>query len=381
MSKIKILKAATYYPDFITEVYLKNIYDRDASYETNHRKLMDTCYAWSDFWKINLEALGGFEVVETVFNVEELQKKWAEENHFKYAPANWRQSIYTEQIRMFQPDVLVMQEMYHHAHYLKELKKIVPSIKLIVGWDGILYHNKETFADCDLILSCVQDTCEYYNAFGFKTHFFKFGFETELLKRLNLNNPKYPVSFVGSIFLGPGYHQNRLKLISHIVSKVDMNIWAASFDYQWKLYSRQQIRRMIDLKFSLAYDIYNVAKRNKGMLFGMDMFQTLYDTKITFNSHGENSPKKAANMRLFEATGVGTCLLSDWKENLGDFFEPDVEVVTYKSKEEAVDKINYLLNNEAVRKNIADAGQKRTLENYSYKIRMVEIANLVKSML
>ena len=381
MSKIKILKAATYYPDFITEVYLKKIYDQDASYAANHKKLMDTCCAWSDFWKVNLEALGGFDVEETVFNVEELQKKWAEENNVKYDQDNWKESIYTEQIKAFQPDVLVMQDMYHHAHYLTDIKKIVPSIKLIVGWDGILYHKKETFENCDLILSCVQDTCDYYNAYGFKTHFFKFGFETELLKRLEQNNPIYPVSFVGSLFLGPGYHQNRLKLISHIVSKVDMNIWAASFDYQWKLYSRHQIRRMMDFKFSLVYDIYNVAKRNKGMLFGIDMFQALHDTKITFNSHGENSPKKAANMRLFEATGVGTCLLTDWKENLNDFFEPDVEVVTYKSKDEAVDKIRYLLKNEAERKKIADAGQKRTLENYSYKMRMVEISDLIKSML
>ena len=381
MSKIKILKAATYYPDFISEVYLKKIFDPQLDYAANHKKLMDTCCAWSDFWKINLEALGEFEVQETVFNVEELQKKWAKENDFKYDQQDWKQSIYTEQIRVFQPDILVMQDMYHHAHYLTNLKKVIPSIKLIVGWDGILFHNKETFLDCDLILTCVQDTCDYYESFGFKTHFFKFGFETELLKKLKQNHEKYPVSFVGSLHLGPGYHLNRLKLISHIVSNVDMNIWAASFDYQWKLYSPHQIRRMMDFKFSLVYDIYKVAKRNKGMLFGIDMFQTLHDTKITFNSHGENSPKKAANMRLFEATGVGTCLLTDWKENLSDFFVPDVEVVTYKTKEEAVDKIKYLLNNEAERKKIADAGQKRTLENYSYQLRMIEIASLFKSML
>ena len=43
-------------------------------------------------------------------------------------------------------------------------------------------------------------------------------------------------------------------------------------------------------------------------------------------------------MRLFEATGSGACLVTDWKENLGELFEPDVEVVTYRSVAECVKK-------------------------------------------
>jgi hypothetical protein len=379
MSKIKILKATAYYPDFIKDVYLSKLYDAQANYDYNHQKLMDTCSHWADFWKTNLETTGEFEVMEVVFNIESLQKKWAIEHNISITTEDWQQQIFHEQIEYFKPDVIVMQDVYKYSHYLHNLKKKTPSIKLIIGWDGILFHNANTFSDCDLILSCVQETCDYYEANGFKTHYFKFGFEPKILDKLKNNLPLHNVSFVGSLFLGEGYHQNRLKLISYISSYLDINIWAASFNYQWKLYSKHQIRRMMDFRFQLVYDIYNVAKRNRGSLFGIEMFQALHDSKIVINTHGENSPKKAANMRLFEATGVGTCLLTDWKENISDFFEPDVEVVTFKNKYEALDKIKYLLNNENERKKIAVAGQKRTLKNYSYKLRMSEIADLIKN--
>ena len=84
-------------------------------------------------------------------------------------------------------------------------------------------------------------------------------------------------------------------------------------------------------------------------------------------------------MRLFEATGVGSCLVTDWKPNISEFFEPDKEVVVYKSPAECLEKINYLLNNENKRKEIARAGQKKTVETYSFEKRIRDFANAVLS--
>ena len=42
-------------------------------------------------------------------------------------------------------------------------------------------------------------------------------------------------------------------------------------------------------------------------------------------------------MRLYEATGMGSLLLTDRKDNLRQLFEEDHEIVTYESKEEALD--------------------------------------------
>ena len=119
------------------------------------------------------------------------------------------------------------------------------------------------------------------------------------------------------------------------VRNVDMNIFAASFNYQWKYLSKQQIRRMLDMRFGLVSDIHTTGIRNKGGVFGIDMYQVLADSRITLNTHANNNPNEAGNMRLFEATGAGSCLLTDWKQNLNDYFKVDSEIVTFRTKEEA----------------------------------------------
>ena len=102
---------------------------------------------------------------------------------------------------------------------------------------------------------------------------------------------------------------------------------------------------------------------------------------MTLNNHIDLSSGFANNMRLFEATGVGTCLLTDWKPNLHELFEPDLEVVTYRSAEEAVEKARYLLTHYRERQEIASAGQKRTLSTYTYDHRAQELDRLIRKSL
>jgi spore maturation protein CgeB len=73
------------------------------------------------------------------------------------------------------------------------------------------------------------------------------------------------------------------------------------------------------------------------------------------------------------------CLVTDWKPNLKDFFDPETEIVSYKNVDEAAEKIKYLLQNDHERNSIAAAGQKRTLQNYTMKIRLQQlIPNIIK---
>jgi spore maturation protein CgeB len=68
---------------------------------------------------------------------------------------------------------------------------------------------------------------------------------------------------------------------------------------------------------------------------------------------------------MYEATGVGSCLVTDWKRNLGDLFDADEEVVTYRTPEECADKVRYLLRHDELRNKIARAGQVRTHRDHS----------------
>ena len=83
-------------------------------------------------------------------------------------------------------------------------------------------------------------------------------------------------------------------------------------------------------------------------------------------------------MRLFEATGTGALLVTDWKKNLHEMFELDKEVIAYRTGEECAEMIQYYLEHEDEREEIARAGQQRTLRDHTYYQRMQELVDIVE---
>jgi spore maturation protein CgeB len=56
----------------------------------------------------------------------------------------------------------------------------------------------------------------------------------------------------------------------------------------------------------------------------------------------------AANMRMFETTGVSSLLLTDKKKNLNEYFDVGNEVFDYEDFEDAARKVKFLLQNPAI---------------------------------
>ena len=81
---------------------------------------------------------------------------------------------------------------------------------------------------------------------------------------------------------------------------------------------------------------------------------------------------------MYEATGVGTLLLTKQKDNLGKLFEVGKEVVAYSSMEEAAELIRYYILHPDEARIIARAGQARTLRDHSYQRRMEELIPVLK---
>jgi hypothetical protein len=124
-----------------------------------------------------------------------------------------------------------------------------------------------------------------------------------------------------------------------------------------------------------------ILSRANPPLFGLEMFQQLQRSKVSLNTHIDISATHASNMRLYEATGVGSCLLTDSKSNLGELFEPDSEVVAYNNWEECVEKLNYLLAHDDARRSIAEAGQRRTLKDHSFDNRAARLDHIIQTAL
>jgi len=111
----------------------------------------------------------------------------------------------------------------------------------------------------------------------------------------------------------------------------------------------------------------------QGEAWGREMYNILRRSRITLNYHIDLAEGWANNMRLYEATGSGTLLLTDRQRNINDIYADGSEIATYSSPGECVAQIHRYLADEATRARIADAGQRRAVTCNNYRTRTAEI--------
>ena len=87
------------------------------------------------------------------------------------------------------------------------------------------------------------------------------------------------------------------------------------------------------------------SRASYGRCLGEREYDILLRSQITLNHHGDVAPY-ANNCRLFEATGAGAMLLTDWKANLQDMFDVGREVAAYRTVEDCAQMIRHYLDHE-----------------------------------
>jgi spore maturation protein CgeB len=128
----------------------------------------------------------------------------------------------------------------------------------------------------------------------------------------------------------------------------------------------------------VCYYSDKLLKRKHPPLYGMDMYKLFNNSKIVLNFHIGIAGEYAGNMRMFEVTGAGSCLLTDNKSNLSDLYEIGKEIVAYDNVQDCVSKAKWLLGNDGARKEIALAGQRRTLRDHTVETRCKQIIDIIK---
>ncbi|MGL5871921.1 MAG: CgeB family protein [Xenococcaceae cyanobacterium] len=374
-----------------------------------YQAMVEDCFGWADFWTRAFGKLG-YEVWEPVSNARWMQKAWARENNISFREKNWLEDITIAQVKYFQPDLLFVDDYETFTcDLIRYLRQECPSIKLVLGWCGAPYINNSVFRAYDITLSNIRELVNKLQEQGHKAEYIKHAFEPLILEKINTQQEQtVDFSFLGSIFKTSSAHLQRELFIKKLVQKTNLQIWSdlsSSSANQIKILGLRQLTYdLIKLvsKLPFATSIlsgipkihYYVDRKERPSLadhvdpeivsathpplYGLSMFQQLHNSKVTFNNHINVSSKSASNMRLYEATGVGTCLLTDWKENLNEIFEPDREVVTYRCPEECIEKVRWLLEHPQERKAIAQAGQVRTLKDHTFDRRAIELDALIK---
>jgi len=112
-----------------------------------------------------------------------------------------------------------------------------------------------------------------------------------------------------------------------------------------------------------------------------EMVQILNETKIVFNpawSSDGDSFAVQTKLRHFEVPGCGAFQITNENPELAELFEPDKEIVFYRSNEDLFNKVKYYLLEDAKRDDIARAGHKRALNDHTLDDRINDLFRRVQ---
>lgn len=126
----------------------------------------------------------------------------------------------------------------------------------------------------------------------------------------------------------------------------------------------------------------SIASYYHDLLSVKDMKSIFRRSKIVVNvSTGEEGvPISIANLKNFEATGVGAFVLSEYSPALSKLFKEDKEMVFFKSKKELRQKAVYYLEHDKKRECIAEAGWIKTKKEHTYIHRMKKMFNYINNL-
>jgi spore maturation protein CgeB len=183
------------------------------------------------------------------------------------------------------------------------------------------------------VLCSIESDQIHFAKHGVKTYYLPNAVDSDLVKPIINIDKKYDIGFCGTLFPDRDY------LISQIESKL------------------------------------NIAVHKDILHIGYDMVKAIN----TYNIHLNKTISKDINYRVFETLACQTTLLTNHTENIDKFFTDMQDVVIYRTLEELLEKIQFLLNNRDLMLQISESGYKKVLSNHTYNHRVNDIKKIIGS--
>jgi len=424
----------------ITELYQRNPALSQLTYAEQCDSFAVECYSYTDGFITGMQERG-HEAVDIIYDCDELQRRWALEHGIAYNPAE-RELLILAQIAYYKPDVVYFQDVNSlRVDTRKYLKTLCPSVRLTMTHKGFPSPPAE-LRYVDVLLLGFPWLRDLYRESGFNAHLMYHGFNERVLQRLDQRygpaprQPRHPASFLGISGYSVQCHKTRYWFLAKVLQVPQVEAWLEeSFAQTDSMLQTSEVFRSLamlapdstpagmvniireaagiapEMKSALVQlvdefharrsAVLNTTWNNDGnppdnnllplgavfpkqcreALFGLAMYEVLRASLVTLNNHTEAMPNSIGNLRMFQGTGTGACMLTDAGGNLSDLFEADTEVVTYSSPSECVEKLRYLLEHPALAREIGARGQQRTLSSHTIRQRCEIVEHFIQSSL
>ena len=400
---------------FLTSIYPKHaeiIYQQNPSL---HQKTSDEqmefirWHALSAYvrWIPLLEAKG-CQVIEFHHNLENVETAWAKENHIQSETRYSIVEIGLEKVKRFKPEIIFCTSpaVYTNNHFIKQLLSVLKKRPKLVAWYGANCGNENVFKQFDLTLSNSNHLVENLKMQGMAAEVLQHSFDPIILDKVGKSiEKKKRVAFFGNLDNKSEDFRDRTELLYKITKDIpEFDVYGEL--YRPNLYESSKFY-LLEKRTKLSSIISKISSNSKLQywanadnlppspwtisrefvcsikkpLFGHEMLAKLNSYQIAFNYHNKQTGDCSCNMRIFEATGLGCCLLTDYKSNIHTLFEEGKEVVTYKTNDEAIAKACYLLENPQISRKIGLAAQKKTLNKFNSVRQIDDLFNIFQKLL
>jgi len=391
-------------------------------YSELKKEIFSNFYVYSDSFSYGMNSIGQ-EADEVIYDYRFLQEKWAEENGIEFSKNSWRRDVLFAQIRKSKPDILYFQDV--HALSVDDfcnMKKHFSFVKKVIifrGFPGLDDESLKKISTADIVIIGSPILKTKLEKYKISSHLIYHFFDERILQKISQDHKPYELTFIGTSGYGYGSaHLPRYIMLTELLKKTEIKLWVDEVGHKIRSRSKENTRNLLkkllcrnskifnyferfqvprqlvnlieEIKkekkylegMDISYPVIPLSKKYKDRCFkpafGLKMYQAMANSKITLNRHSLAAGSFSDNIRMFQATGVGSCLITERSKNLDQLFEEDLEVVTYSSTEECIEKINYLLKSESVRKSIAQKGQRRTLKFHTVIRRAEKIDALIQ---
>ena len=375
-----------------------------------------------------------FEVFETCCNDMQLQASWAMQNQCGNLALqdDSEFKIIEAQIKRIQPDILFL---YAGAgfivtrHVRERIRRIAPSdMSIAVYWGDEIPPGRsyaDYFGDMDIAF-CSSPI--------YQKHFADAGIEAVIIGNafdpsIRYDAPsqkKHDFVFCGTAGFGIPEHLKRFQVLRYLLANTALQIYTNERPHWRKPASlRSRVRELIlAVAEKLPIPVLSICRRwpritrlmdlarqakqagvsvktllipagehpmlyvfnnekplqtqfpgrlKKQKTSSRDYFNLIAESKLVLNIHRDENAD-IGNIRCFEVTGVGSCLITDWREGLSDLFDVENDIVTFTTAQECAEKVRYLLAHPDEMERIARNGQRTTLARHTVAERCKKIA-------
>lgn len=247
-------------------------------------------------------------------------------------------------------------------------------IKIAVWLTDDPYYIDETIKYVpyyDFIFTNELSTISLYHALGCKqVHYLPLGANNEVFYPKSVNS-----SYLTDICFVAAAWENRISFFDSI-PKFLLNKKIKIIGPLWeKMDNYSLLRHKI---YPNGIPMIETAKYFCGAKIVINLHRS-YNDKTLFNKNSREIKSHSVNPRTFEISACGSFQLTDVKSDLNRLYTAGYNIETFTSQKEFMEKIDYYLQNEDEREEIALRGFKQAIQEHTYENRLTRLITLIFS--